>query len=179
MTESRRPKDVETHIGNHKLDAVDADDGLWLRPGAVAKARSSRRSSSPRPSCSRRAADGKRFFEGITGKRGSGGKAEGLVYSRFNGPNQEILEDRLRLGGRRGRADLLQRHDGDRDPAAGLRPAGRRDRPFRPALCRDRRRSSTRSWPVRRPLHRLPGRRDARGDRRGHGPRQGHGPASR
>ncbi|HVH38027.1 MAG TPA: cystathionine gamma-synthase family protein [Sphingomicrobium sp.] len=42
------------------------------------------------------AEDGKRFFEGITGKReGSGGKAEGLVYSRFNGPNQEILEDRL------------------------------------------------------------------------------------
>ncbi|WP_300975530.1 cystathionine gamma-synthase family protein [Sphingomonas sp. LHG3406-1] len=39
------------------------------------------------------AADGKRFFEGITGKRPGG--AEGLVYSRFNGPNQEILEDRL------------------------------------------------------------------------------------
>jgi len=34
---------------------------------------------------------GKRHFEGITGKGG----AEGLVYSRFNGPNQEILEDRL------------------------------------------------------------------------------------
>ncbi|MDP9086731.1 MAG: PLP-dependent transferase, partial [Pseudomonadota bacterium] len=41
------------------------------------------------------AAEGKRFFEGITGKRPGG--AEGLVYSRFNGPNQEILEDRLRL----------------------------------------------------------------------------------
>ncbi|HEY6965533.1 MAG TPA: cystathionine gamma-synthase family protein, partial [Erythrobacter sp.] len=39
------------------------------------------------------AAHGKRFFEGITGKRPGG--AEGLVYSRFNGPNQEILEDRL------------------------------------------------------------------------------------
>ncbi|PLK27457.1 cystathionine gamma-synthase family protein [Novosphingobium sp. TH158] len=39
------------------------------------------------------AAEGKRFFEGITGKRPGG--AEGLVYSRFNGPNQEILEDRL------------------------------------------------------------------------------------
>jgi methionine-gamma-lyase len=43
------------------------------------------------------AADGKRFFEGITGKRPGGGTAEGLVYSRFNGPNQEILEDRLRV----------------------------------------------------------------------------------
>ncbi|WP_293883668.1 cystathionine gamma-synthase family protein [Sphingomonas sp.] len=41
------------------------------------------------------AAAGKRFFEGITGKRPGG--AEGLVYSRFNGPNQEILEDRLSI----------------------------------------------------------------------------------
>jgi methionine-gamma-lyase len=39
------------------------------------------------------AAAGKRFFEGVTGKRPGG--AEGLIYSRFNGPNQEILEDRL------------------------------------------------------------------------------------
>lgn len=39
------------------------------------------------------AAAGKRHFEGLTGKREGG--AEGLVYSRFNGPNQEILEDRL------------------------------------------------------------------------------------
>jgi methionine-gamma-lyase len=36
---------------------------------------------------------GKRHFEQITGVRK--GTAEGLVYSRFNGPNQEILEDRL------------------------------------------------------------------------------------
>ena len=39
------------------------------------------------------AAAGKRFFEHITGKRE--GPADGLVYSRFNGPNQVILEDRL------------------------------------------------------------------------------------
>jgi len=39
------------------------------------------------------AAAGKRHFEGITGKRPGG--ADGLVYSRFNGPNQEICEDRL------------------------------------------------------------------------------------
>src|SRR5215469_5288092 len=42
---------------------------------------------------------GKRFFERVTGRRpkeneGDGGD-EGLVYSRFNGPDQEILEDRL------------------------------------------------------------------------------------
>lgn len=41
------------------------------------------------------AAQGKRHFEGVTGKRPGG--SEGLVYSRFNGPNQEILEDRLSL----------------------------------------------------------------------------------
>ena len=41
------------------------------------------------------AAEGKRFFEGITGKRPGG--AEGLVYSRFNGPNQQILEGRLAI----------------------------------------------------------------------------------
>jgi methionine-gamma-lyase len=39
------------------------------------------------------AAAGKKFFEHITGKRE--GPADGLVYGRFNGPNQEILEDRL------------------------------------------------------------------------------------
>ena len=41
------------------------------------------------------AAAGKRHFEGVTGLRPGG--AEGLVYSRFNGPNQEILEDRLSI----------------------------------------------------------------------------------
>src|ERR1041385_1938080 len=39
------------------------------------------------------AAAGKRHFEGVTGKRPGG--AAGLVYSRLNRPNQEILEDRL------------------------------------------------------------------------------------
>ncbi len=38
---------------------------------------------------------GKHHFEGLTGKRK--GDVEGLVYSRFNGPNQEILEDRLAI----------------------------------------------------------------------------------
>lgn len=41
------------------------------------------------------AAHGKRFFEGVVGRRPGG--AEGLVYGRFNGPDQEILEDRLAL----------------------------------------------------------------------------------
>jgi methionine-gamma-lyase len=41
------------------------------------------------------AAAGKRHFEALTGLRP--GDAEGLVYSRFNGPDQEILEDRLSI----------------------------------------------------------------------------------
>jgi len=41
------------------------------------------------------ASAGKRHFERLTGQ--SAGEAEGLVYSRFNGPNQEILEDRLAI----------------------------------------------------------------------------------
>src|SRR5665213_380761 len=41
------------------------------------------------------AAAGKRHFEGVTGKRPGG--SEGLVDSRFNGPNQEILENRLSI----------------------------------------------------------------------------------
>jgi methionine-gamma-lyase len=41
------------------------------------------------------AAAGKRHFEAVTGLRPGG--AEGLVYSRFNGPNQEILENRLAI----------------------------------------------------------------------------------
>lgn len=96
MTESRRPKDVETHIGNHKLDASTLMMGYGFDPAL------SEGSLKPPIFLTStfvfdKAEDGKRFFEGITNKFGSGGKAEGLVYSRFNGPNQEILEDRLKL----------------------------------------------------------------------------------
>ena len=49
-----------------------------------------------------------------------------------------------RLGGCRGRADLLLGHVGDRHPAARLRPARRRGRPFGAALRRDRDASSRR-----------------------------------
>jgi len=96
VTESRRPKDVETHIGNHKLDPSTMMMGYGFDPAL------SEGSLKPPIFLTSTfvfdsAAEGKRFFEGITNKHGSGGKAEGLVYSRFNGPNQEILEDRLKL----------------------------------------------------------------------------------
>jgi len=96
VTEARRPKDMETHIGNHKLDPSTLMMGYGFDPGL------SEGSLKPPIFLTstfvfETAADGKRFFEGITNKHGSGGKAEGLVYSRFNGPNQEILEDRLKI----------------------------------------------------------------------------------
>ena len=94
MTVSRRPKDAATHIGNHKLDPSTLMMGYGFDPAL------SEGSLKPPVFLTstfvfERAADGKLFFEGITGRRPSTG--DGLVYSRFNGPNQEILEDRLRL----------------------------------------------------------------------------------
>jgi methionine-gamma-lyase len=96
VTESRRPKDVETHIGDHKLDPSTLMMGYGFDPAL------SEGSLKPPIFLTSTfvfdtAAEGKRFFEGITNKHGSGGKAEGLVYSRFNGPNAEILEDRLKI----------------------------------------------------------------------------------
>jgi methionine-gamma-lyase len=44
------------------------------------------------------AQDGKDFFDYTSGRREpTAGKAAGLVYSRFNNPNLEVLEDRLAL----------------------------------------------------------------------------------
>ena len=91
---SRRPKPARTSIGNHKLSPATLMMGHGFDPVL------SEGSLKPPIFLTstfvfENAAEGKRFFEGITGKRPGG--AEGLVYSRFNGPNQEILEDRLRL----------------------------------------------------------------------------------
>jgi methionine-gamma-lyase len=89
---TRRPKPSTTRIGNHELKPSTLMMGFGFDPVL------SEGSLKPPIFLTstfvfESAADGKRFFEGITGKRPGG--AEGLVYSRFNGPNQEILEDRL------------------------------------------------------------------------------------
>ncbi|NJC05132.1 methionine-gamma-lyase [Sphingomonas kaistensis] len=92
---ARRPmKKSPTAIGNHQLSPETMMMGFGFDPGL------SEGSLKPPIFLTSTfvfdtAAHGKRFFEGITGKRPGG--AEGLVYSRFNGPNQEILEGRLRL----------------------------------------------------------------------------------
>jgi len=87
---------METHIGNHKLDPSTLMMGYGFDP-ALSEGSLKPPIFLTSTFVFQTAAEGKRFFEGITNKHGSGGKAEGLVYSRFNGPNQEILEDRLKI----------------------------------------------------------------------------------
>ena len=93
-TPSRKPKAALTAIGNHQLSPATLMMGHGYDPvlseGSL-KAPIFLTSTFAFPS----AAEGKRFFEGITGKRPGG--TEGLVYSRFNGPNQQILEGRLAI----------------------------------------------------------------------------------
>ncbi|HET8750151.1 MAG TPA: cystathionine gamma-synthase family protein [Sphingomicrobium sp.] len=90
----RPPRPSATKIGNHKLKAQTLMLGYGFDPELS--------EGSLKPPifltstfAFESAAAGKRFFEGVTGRRPGG--AEGLIYSRFNGPNQEILEDRLAL----------------------------------------------------------------------------------
>ena len=90
----RAPKPSPTTIGNHKLNAQTLMMGYGFDP-ALSEGSLKPPIFLTSTFVFQTAADGKRFFEGITGKRPGG--AEGLVYSRFNGPNQEILEDRLAL----------------------------------------------------------------------------------
>ena len=92
--QKRPPRPSTTTIGNHKLKPSTLMMGYGFDPEL------SEGSLKPPIFLTstfvfESAAAGKRFFEGVTGKRPGG--AEGLIYSRFNGPNQEILEDRLSL----------------------------------------------------------------------------------
>ena len=97
MPSSRRPpKQTPTTIGNHKLNAATLMMGYGYDP-ALSEGSLKAPIFLTSTFVFETAAHGKRFFEGITGKRPGGGTAEGLVYSRFNGPNQEILEDRLQI----------------------------------------------------------------------------------
>jgi len=93
-TPTRKPKAAITHLGNHQLSPATLMMGHGYDPvlseGSL-KAPIFLTSTFAFPS----AAEGKRFFEGITGKIPGG--TDGLVYSRFNGPNQQILEGRLAI----------------------------------------------------------------------------------
>ncbi|WP_037499187.1 cystathionine gamma-synthase family protein [Sphingomonas jaspsi] len=98
MTNSnkRAPKASHTHIGNHKLDPATLMMGHGFDP-ALSEGSLKAPIFLTSTYVFSTAAEGKSFFEGITGKSDGTGKAAGLVYSRFNGPNQEILEDRLAI----------------------------------------------------------------------------------
>jgi methionine-gamma-lyase len=91
---SRRPKQSPTTIGNHQLSPETLMMGFGFDP-TLSEGSLKAPIFLTSTFVFETAAHGKRFFEGITGKRPGG--AEGLVYSRFNGPNQEILEARLKL----------------------------------------------------------------------------------
>lgn len=91
---ARKPKPTLTRIGNRELSPAT------LMMGAGYDPQLSEGSLKPPMFLTstfafESAAAGKHHFEGITGKRPGG--AEGLVYSRFNGPNQQILEERLAI----------------------------------------------------------------------------------
>ncbi len=88
----------------------------------------------------RNAQDGKDFFDYTSGRRQPPpGQAAGLVYSRFNNPNLEVLEDRLgALGRRRSGVRVLERHVGDFHHVVGLSQAQRRAAHERAAVRRHR-----------------------------------------
>ena len=93
-TPRRRPKAGVTDIGGRKLKPSTMMMGHGFDP-ALSEGSLKPPIFLTSTFVFENAAAGKRHFEGVTGKRPGG--AEGLVYSRFNGPNQEILEDRLGL----------------------------------------------------------------------------------
>ena len=147
------PRPSPTSIGNHKLKPQTLMLGYGFDPEL------SEGSLKPPIFLTstfvfENAAAGKRFFEGVTGKRPGG--AEGLIYSRFNGPNQEILEDRLAVW--EDADDALAFSSGMSAIATLLltfvQPGDVR-RPFRPALCGDRNADRQDPRPVRRLVDRL------------------------
>lgn len=93
-TPRRKPKPEVTTIGNRPLKPATLMMGFGYDP-ALSEGSLKPPVFLTSTFAFESAAAGKRHFEGITGKRPGG--AEGLVYSRFNGPNQEILEDRLSI----------------------------------------------------------------------------------
>ncbi len=93
-TPRRKPKPSVEMIGNHRLNPATLMMGFGFDP-VLSEGSLKQPIFLTSTFAFESAAAGKRHFEGITGKRPGG--ADGLVYSRFNGPNQEILEDRLSI----------------------------------------------------------------------------------
>ena len=134
-----KPFPSKTHIGNHMLhpETLMLNYGYdpQLSEGAV---------KPPVFLTStfvfRTAEDGQDFFDYVSGRREPPeGMGAGLVYSRFNHPNSEIVEDRLAdLRAHREMRAVLLRHVGDFDHDPRLRPPRRRHPALAAALWRDR-----------------------------------------
>jgi methionine-gamma-lyase len=133
-----KPFPSKTHIGNHMLhpETLMLNYGYdpQLSEGAV------------KPPVFltfdfvfRTTEDGKDFFDYVAGRREPPeGMGAGLVYSRFNHPNSEIVEDRLAVYERCGVLRVvLVRHVGDCDHDPRVRAARRRYPAFAAALWRD------------------------------------------
>ena len=153
----RPPRPSPTRIGNHKLKPATLMMGYGFDP-ALSR-RLAQAADLPHLDLRVRECRGRQAL-----LRGRDRQAPG----RRRGPRLFALQrpqpgnprgPARRLGRGRGGACLLQRHVGDRDPAADLRPARRRRRPFGPALRRDRDADRQDPRPVRRSVGRLPGRR--------------------
>ena len=131
------PRPSKTHIGNHALKPETLMLGYGYDP------RLSEGAVKPPVFLTstfvfRSAEEGRDFFDYVSGrKQPPQGSAAGLVYSRFNHPNSEIVEDRLAVyeGARVLRAVLVG-HVGDHHDDPGLRPARRRHPAFPAALRR-------------------------------------------
>lgn len=91
---SRKPAHRSLAIGNHRLHPATLMMGHGYDP-ALSEGALKPPIFLTSTFVFESAAAGKRFFEGVTGVRPGG--SEGLVYSRFNGPDQQILEERLAL----------------------------------------------------------------------------------
>ena len=87
----------------------------------------------------RTAQDGKEFFELAYGLRQKRPNEEpGLIYSRINNPDLEMLEDRLAIWDEAEANCVRLRHGGHFDQPLGLCAAGLGHRPFGPGLWRHR-----------------------------------------
>ncbi|MBV1686685.1 cystathionine gamma-synthase family protein [Novosphingobium sp. G106] len=94
VSQRRRPKKNILEIGGRRLDPSTLMMGYGYDP-ALSEGALKPPIFLTSTFAFESAAAGKRHFEFVTGARS--GEVEGLVYSRFNGPDQEILEDRLSI----------------------------------------------------------------------------------
>ena len=177
VTESRRPKDIDTHIGNHKLDPSTLMMGYGFDPAlseGSLKPPIFLTSTFVFETRRRRQALLRRHHQQARpGRQGRGAGLFALQQPQPGNPRGPPASSgkmpRNALAFSSGMTAITTLF------LTFVRP-GDVDRPFGPALCRDRNDHQQDPRPVRGPICRLPGRRDARGNRRGPGPRQGHGP---